>query len=141
MNSIVELTPDESEKACRDIAADLPEWFGISEANERYANGVKECLNLGYRTDGACMGMLSLEFQRDCHGQGLGKALLRQAEKVCKEKQIDSLSVEILSPKEKDANYLKTYDFYVKEGFKPLFELNTYSPEFLMIYMHKSILS
>ena len=51
---IAELTPCESEQACRDIITSLPEWFGIPEAYERYANGVKERLILGYFIDKVC---------------------------------------------------------------------------------------
>lgn len=39
-----------------------------------------------------------------------------------------------------DANYLKTYQFYEKTRFKPLFELNTYGPDFLMVYLQKTLL-
>jgi kynurenine formamidase/GNAT superfamily N-acetyltransferase len=151
-NLIVELTPYESEQACRDISANLPEWFGIPEANERYALGVKERLTFGYIIDKICLGMISLEFpfkntaniywmgvRRDSHNKGIGKALLRHAEIVCLERQVYSLSVETLSPKENDNHYLNTFKFYTKEGFKPLFELNTYGPEYLMVYLNKII--
>lgn len=151
-NLIVELTPDESEHTCKAISADLPEWFGIPEANERYANGVKSRLTFGYVIDSTCVGMLSLEFpfensaniywmgvKRNWHNKGIGKSLLRHAEMICRGRNVYSLSVETLSNKEKDKNYLKTFAFYLKEGFKPLFELNTYGPEYLMAYLNKII--
>lgn len=147
---IVELAPNESEKACRDISANLPEWFGIPEANERYAKGVKERLAFGYMINETCIGMICLEFpfenaaniywmgiRRDWHNKGIGKALLRHAEAICLERQVYSMSVETLSPKENDSGYLNTFKFYTKEGFKPLFELNTYGPEYLMVYLTK----
>jgi len=152
INLIVELTPYESEQACRAISADLPEWFGIPEANERYANGVKSRLTFGYVIDSMCVGILSLEFpfensaniywmgiKRDWHNKGIGKALIRYAEMICCGRNAYMLSVETLSPKEKDKNYLKTFEFYLKAGFKPLFELNTYGPEHLMAYLNKVI--
>lgn len=147
---IVVLTPNESEKACRDISSNLPEWFGIPEANERYAKGVRERFTLGYMISEVCIGMISLEFpfentaniywmgiRRDWHNKGIGKALLRHAEAICLERQVYSMSVETLSPKENDSSYLNTFKFYTKEGFKPLFELNTYGPEYLMVYLTK----
>ena len=149
-NIIVNLSPEESEKACRDISTNLPEWFGIPEANERYARGVRERLSFGYVVNEICIGMISLEFpfentaniywmgvRRDWHNKGVGKALMRHAESICVERQIYSMSVETLSPKEKNNGYLNTFKFYTKEGFKPLFELNTYSPEYLMVYLNK----
>jgi len=151
-NLIIELTPYESEQACRDISTDLLEWFGIPEANERYANGVKSRLTFGYVIDSICIGILSLEFpfentaniywmgvKKDWHHKGIGKALLSHAEMICREKNVYTLSVETLSPREKDKNYLKTFEFYLKEGFKPLFELNTYGPEYSMAYLNKVI--
>lgn len=151
-NFIFELTPDESEQACRDISANLPEWFGIPEANERYANGIRERLTFGYVINKACVGILSLEFpfentaniywmgvKRDWHHKGIGKALLNHVEMICINRQVHSLTVETLSAKENDSNYLKTLKFYLKEGFNPLFELNTYSPEYSMVYLNKII--
>lgn len=148
--SIVELTPNASEESCRAISANLPEWFGIPEANERYAEGVRERLSFGFMINEICIGMITLEFpfenaaniywmgvRRDWHHKGIGKALLRHAEAICFERQVYSISVETLSPKENDSGYLNTFKFYTKEGFKPLFELNTYSPEYLMVYLTK----
>lgn len=149
-NLIIQLSPSASEQACRDITATLPEWFGIPEANERYAKGVGERLSIGYRENGICIGLLTLEFpfpktaniywmgvKKEHHHRGIGQALLHHAESLCLEKDIHSLTVETLSPKEADINYLKTAEFYFKNHFKPLFELHTYGPEFAMIYLNK----
>lgn len=148
--TIIQLNPHEAEQACRQISATLPEWFGIPETNERYAHGVKERLSFGYLANGNCLGMLTLEFpfpktaqiywmgvRKDVLHQGIGKVLLRYAEMMCLERQVDSLSVETLSPKEEDSHYLKTFQFYLKQGFRPLFELNTYGPNDLMVYLNK----
>jgi kynurenine formamidase len=102
--------------------------------------------------DSTCVGILSLDFpfensaniywlgvKKNWHNKGIGKSLLRHAEMICRGRNIYSLSVETLSAKEKDKNYLKTFAFYLKEGFKPLFELNTYGPEYLMTYLNKII--
>lgn len=35
------LNARESEQACRELTLSLPEYFGIQEANERYAKGVR----------------------------------------------------------------------------------------------------
>ncbi len=59
--------------------------------------------------------------------------------KYCAENGCESITVETLSPKQNDPHYLKTYQFYEKSGFKPLFELSPYGPELLMCYMLKRI--
>lgn len=97
-----------------------------------------------------CVGMISLEFpfenaaniywmgvRKDWHHKGVGKVLLHHAEAICLERHVYSMSVETLSPKENDNGYLNTFKFYTKAGFKPLFELNTYGPEYLMVYLNK----
>lgn len=150
--SVIKLDPTSAEKACRDIASTLPEWFGIPEANERYAQGVRERLCLGYIINGECVGMLSLEFpfhdtasiywmgvKKGKHRKGVGSSLLRHAESYCLQNKYQTITVETLSPKEKNVSYLKTFAFYCGEGFRPLFELNTYGKEFLMVYLFKPL--
>lgn len=141
-----------AEKICRDIIDDLPEYFGIPKANERYAKGMLERISLAAKTNDEYIGLLTLEFpfnnnaniywmavKRAYQGKGIGNSLIKKAESYCHDKGYQSMTVETLSPKNSDKNYLKTYHFYEKSGFKPLFELNTYGPEFLMIYMQKSL--
>lgn len=151
MNEFIQiLSSTESEHVCRNISEDLSEWFGIPEANEKYAKGVKERLSFGYFVDESCVGMLSLEFpfknnaniywmavKKNWHHKGIGKALLNKAELICRERNIESITVETLSSKENDSYYLKTLNFYLKEGFKQLFELNTYGPSYTMVYLSK----
>lgn len=142
-----------AEETCRSITATLPEWFGIPEANDRYAIGVRERTSFGIAFDGHYVGMITIEFPfsnnaniywmgivKKYHGQGIGLTLLRHVEKFCREQHCQSLTVETLSSRENDANYLMTYQFYIKAGFQPLFELHTYGPDYLMVYLQKTIL-
>ncbi len=55
------------------------------------------------------------------------------------DKGATSLTVETLSTQESDKNYLKTYHFYEKSEFKPLFNLKPEGYEFTMVYMHKML--
>lgn len=148
--AITQLKSEESEKVCRDISATLPEWFGIPEANEKYAKGVKERLSFGFMENGDCLGMLTLEFpfpstanifwmgvKKGSQEKGIGEALLLEAEKICQLHNIYTLTLETLSPKEGDSYYLKTYHFYLNQGFRPLFELSTYGEDYLMAYLCK----
>jgi hypothetical protein len=49
----VETIPSElAEELCRKIIADLPEYFGLPEANEDYAIGVRSRINLATKVDG-----------------------------------------------------------------------------------------
>lgn len=144
------ISPGLAEKICRDITADLPEYFGIPEANERYAKGVLKRTSFATSHLNEYVGLITLEFpfpnnaniywmatKNAFQGKGIGSYLLKHAENYCLQKGSLSLTVETLSPKQKDENYLKSYQFYQKMGFKPLFELNTYGPDFLMIYLQK----
>lgn len=146
------LNASTSEQACRELTLSLPEYFGIQEANERYAKGVRELLTFGAKLNGTCVGLISLEMpfpnnaniywmavKKEYHGQGIGSSLLKYAETYCSKKQCTSMTVETLSPAEKDPNYIKTYTFYRRNGFEPLFELNTYGPDFKMVYLYKKL--
>ena len=134
------------------ITATLPEWFGIPEANTRYQQGMLSRVSFGAALKDKVIGMLTLEFpypdnaniywmavKKDYHGKKIGKKLLRVAENYCLEHAIPSLTVETSSPKQKDDNYQKTYQFYVKNGFRPLFEMCAYDQHNLMVYMQKPL--
>ena len=82
---IEELDSDTAEKACRSITATLPEWFGIPEANERYALGVKDRTSFGILINGQYVGMIAIEMPfpnnaniywmaiaKDYHRKGMG---------------------------------------------------------------------
>lgn len=148
---IEQIQPTIAEQLCRQLAVNLPEWFGIPTANERYAKGCLERVSFAAKEDNEFIGLITLEFpfsnnaniywmavNRNYHGKHIGSALLNAAEKYSFEKGYQSITVETLSPKQKDPHYLKTYHFYEKNGFKPLFELTPYGPENIMCYMYKS---
>lgn len=152
MQSLHLITPSQAETLCREIIAELPEWFGIPSANEHYAKGCLERTSFAVKTDQEYTGMLTLEFpfannanifwmgvKRAYQGHQVGTALLNAAIQHCTDKGISSLTVETLSPMQQDPNYLKTYHFYEKVGFKPLFELKPYGPDLLMCYMQLNI--
>ena len=148
--TIEAIEPAQASRVCRAITETLPEWFGIPEANARYEAGCLERTSFVAREDGQDVGLIVLEFpfpsncniywmgvRRDFHGKNIGMQLFQKSEEYCRKQGCTSMTVETLSQKEKDENYFKTYRFYEKAGFKPLFELNTYGPEFAMVYMGK----
>ncbi len=151
-HSIIQLEPAFAQESCQSITATLPAWFGQPSANERYASGVRERISFGVVAHEKCVGMVAIEFPfpnngnlywmavaREYHGQGVGRSLLAAAEEFVKKCGCQSLTVETLSPKEADENYLKTYNFYTQGGFLPLFELYTYGPDLRMVYLYKSL--
>jgi ribosomal protein S18 acetylase RimI-like enzyme len=146
------IKPSQAEQLCRQLTTNLPEWFGIPEANERYAKGCKERTSFAAKIGNDYIGMITLEFpfpnnaniywmavNRNYQGQNVGSELLLAAEKYCRDHGYQSMTVETLSLEQADLNYLKTYHFYEKFGFKPLFELNTYDPDHLMCYLYKAL--
>ena len=44
--TIENIIPTIAEELCRNITADLPEYFGLPEVNEHYAVGVRSRINL-----------------------------------------------------------------------------------------------
>jgi GNAT superfamily N-acetyltransferase len=150
MIEIVEVSPDKAEELCREITADLPEYFGLPDCNEAYANGVRSRLNLAATKDGQYIGLITLDFPYPNNGniywmavlrayqrQGVGRALLDAACRFAKHKGANTVSVETLSPKVSDENYFKTYQFYCAKGFDPLFHLKPKGYEWEMVYMIK----
>ena len=113
---------------------------------------MRDRISFAASIDDNYIGMITLEFpysnnaniywmavKKSHHGKNIGRKLLQKAENYCLEHGCSSMTVETLSPKQEDSHYLKTYSFYEKTGFKPLFEMYTYSPSNLMVYMHKNI--
>lgn len=145
---------DEAQALCREITADLPEYFGIPKANEHYAVGVLTRVNLAARYNDKFVGLLSLEFPyannaniywmgvlKHYHGSGIGTALLTKAQEFLSERGAKSITVETLAPSVCDQNYRKTYEFYSKSGFMPLFDLKPAGYDWNMVYMVKPYLA
>ncbi len=149
---IQKIDPVVAEKICRQLTAGLPEWFGIYDANERYAKGCLERTSFGAKLDNHIVGLIVLEFpfpnnaniywmavDKAYHHQGIGALLLEYAQNYCFSNKIYTMTVETLSQKHNDPYYLKTYQFYEHNGFKPLFELKPYGPDHIMCYLEKRI--
>jgi GNAT superfamily N-acetyltransferase len=151
---IKQISPDDAENLCRSIIKDLPEYFGLPECNEVYAKGVREHINFAVQHQGVFIGILSLAFPypqtgqiywmgilRQHQGKGLGRSLVHTAVQFAKQKGAKLLTVETLSKKVSDENYLKTYSFYETLGFQPLFDLRPEGYEWMMVYMALSLSS
>lgn len=152
MFHIVEISPDDAESLCRYITKDLPEYFGIPEANEHYAIGIRSRMNLAAKLDNNYVGLISLDFPypnnsnlywmgvlKHYQRQGIGKKLLFAAYNGAKKLGAKSMTVETVSPSESDENYLNTYKFYNNNGFQPLFNLMPKGYDWNMVYMVKEL--
>lgn len=135
---------------CRIITADLPEYFGIPDANEHYAAGVLKRINFAAQMADEIIGLISIDFPypnnaniywmgvlKNYHRSGVGKMLLNKAIEYALIQGAETMTVETLAPNECDENYLKTYKFYCANGFKPLFDLKPVGYEWNMVYMSK----
>ncbi|GAN26124.1 MULTISPECIES: GNAT family N-acetyltransferase [Legionella] len=152
MIQIEKITGELAKALCQKITAELPEYFGLPEANEHYAIGVTKRINFAAKKDDNYIGLISIDFpypnnaniywmavRRDFHRQGVGKQLIDEACHFAITQDAKTITVETLSPSESEENYLKTYLFYQSVGFKALFDLKPAGYEWNMAYMMKQL--
>lgn len=143
---------------CRLITKDLPDWFGLGEANEKYFEkaGLLPNIVLGDK-HGGNIGLLLYEHKYDdvlkkevidihwlailpdYHGKGGGSLLIEALEKHILNEQKTILTVETLDPEAGDPNYLKTFAFYKKHGFETYHHFS-YGEKTPMVKMQKTLL-
>jgi len=124
--------PAERSDLCREILVELPGWFGIPEAVDRYIQEVAALPTFGVGREG----FLSLKLHSDAaaeiyvmgvrpeaHRRGIGTALLEGAEAFLRERNVDYLQVKTLGPSHPSKHYAETRSFYAARGFRPLEEL------------------
>ena len=113
----------------------LPAWFGIEEAIVQYTADIDHVPTfLAYESD-EVMGFLSIKqhypksaevlvmgIRQNAHRQGMGRALMHQAQVWLKNQGVEYLQVKTLGPSRSDENYVKTKAFYLAMGFTPLEE-------------------
>jgi GNAT superfamily N-acetyltransferase len=120
---------------CEPILRSLPDWFGIEEAIVQYVAEIDRLPTfLAGDADGV-LGFVSLKqhnpysaevhvmgIMPEVHRQGVGRALIEQAQEWLKSQGVEYLQVKTLGPSHSDAGYAKTRAFYAAVGFKPLEE-------------------
>lgn len=62
MIQIDKITGDLAQSLCRAITKNLPEYFGIPEANEHYAIGVNTRTNFAAKDGDNTIGLISIDF-------------------------------------------------------------------------------
>lgn len=147
---VIPIETQEASKLHQTITEDLPEFFGLPEANQKYSQGIGQCHNLAISVGGEYVGMIVLNFPypnnasiywmgilKIAQGEGYGRLLIEEAEKIALQHGAKTLTVETLSPKVDNKLYLGTYQFYEACGFSPLFDLKPRGYKWDMVYMVK----
>ena len=122
---------------CGPILRELPEWFGIEAAIDRYEAEIDGLPTFLAYQAGKVMGFISLKqhypaaaevlvmgIRPEAHRQGMGRALMRRAEAWLKAQGVEYLQVKTLGPSHPDEGYARTRAFYQAMGFQPLEEFH-----------------
>jgi GNAT superfamily N-acetyltransferase len=125
----------ESGKAdiCRLVLDDLPNWFGIPEANAAYVAASESLPMFACRHGKETIGFVSLKphtpfavemyvlgVKRRFHRQGAGRVLVAAALQFARREGMRFLSAKTLAASHPDPHYAATRLFYEAVGFMPL---------------------
>jgi len=129
-----DMNPDEV-AACEAILRSLPDWFGIESSIVDYVRDLSVMETLVAEVDGDVVAFLTLkrhsEHAEEIHvmgvceehqGQGLGRALVADAERRLVARGCDFAQVKTLGPSHPDKGYAGTRAFYLRMGYVPLEE-------------------
>ncbi len=118
---------------CGKVLADLPDWFGIEEANRNYVEKSQSLPTFVARQGENPIGFMSLLIHgpqsaelyvlgvmRDFHRRGIGRRLLRASESFLKEQGVRFVQVKTLAAIADDPGYANTRQFYEAEGYVTL---------------------
>lgn len=144
---------EERSALCAAILADLPDWFGLPEANEDYRRGVRDKVCVEARLDGLSAGFLSLKRNNEHvleiyvmgvraaqHRRGIGAALVAEAERFAQREGFAYLEVKTLDESRESEEYRRTRLFYRKVGFLPFDVLeNEWGPDNPCLIMIKPL--
>ncbi|OQA23278.1 MAG: Mycothiol acetyltransferase [Chloroflexi bacterium ADurb.Bin360] len=118
---------------CEPILRALPDWFGVEEATRQYVREIEALPTLLALREEQALGFLTLKQHSpwvaelyvmgvfpQVHRQGIGHALVAQAEAVLRAQGIEFFQVKTLAPTHPDPGYARTRAFYEAQGFRPL---------------------
>ena len=135
MNSDIEISgPLQGQgQVCATILADVPEWFGIEEANRNYAKEAESLPTFVATMDNEPVEFMTLKTHapeaaelyvlavlKRYHRQGIGKLLLDASEAYLRSEGVRFLQVKTLAADADDENYAKTRRFYQGQGYVTL---------------------
>lgn len=118
---------------CENILGDLPDWFGIEEANRDYVAKAEKLPTFIAKIDQEIVGFMSLLIHSQesaelyvlgvmqaFHRKGIGKRLLNSSEAYLKDQGVKFVQVKTLAATADDPFYEKTRRFYEAEGYVTL---------------------
>ena len=114
---------------CEKVLSDLPDWFGIEEANKNYTKNAETLPTFIAKVESETVGFMSLLIHSPqsaelyvlgvlskYHRQGIGKKLLLASESL-KEQGVEFVQVKTLAVLAYDSNYEKTRALYEGDGY------------------------
>lgn len=140
--------PGERSRLCASILQELPEWFGIEEANAAYAREVVRLPTFTVGGDGFLVlkenapkaaEIYVMGVRPQNQGCGLGTALLGAAEEYLRARGVEYLQVKTLGPSRPSNAYRRTRGFYEARGFVALEELHGLWPDNPALIMVKRL--
>lgn len=118
---------------CAEVLSDIPEWFGIEEANKNYAEQAEILPTIVARSGEEAVGFMSVKIHsnesaelyvlgvlKKYHRQGIGQKMLDVSEAYLKSEGIHYVQVKTLAVQAGDPNYEKTRKFYLANGYVTL---------------------
>ena len=117
-------------QVCAIALADILEWFGIEEANQKYAEETEELPTFVAEINGDPVGFMALKIQspesaelyvlgvmKAYHRSGTGKLLLAASEDDLRSQAVRFLQVKTLADLSDDENYAQTRRFYEGQSY------------------------
>lgn len=131
---IVEITdPAYKTGLCHRVLSDLPQWFGIPEANLEYCSEVKKHRFMAVYHGESEVGFAAIKKNNafvaelfvmgilaQYHRMGFGRALVQFIVDDIRQKGFQYLEVKTLDESAKSEHYQRTRKFYLNQGFIPL---------------------
>jgi coenzyme F420-0:L-glutamate ligase / coenzyme F420-1:gamma-L-glutamate ligase len=135
LTDVVEIAePAERSRIAEAVLRDLPEWFGIEEANRAYIEAAARLPTFAVEPDVAFLCLKQhtpraaelyvMGVRREHHRRGIGRALVAAAEAWCRARGVRYLHVKTLGPSRPSRGYDATRTFYEALGFVALEELH-----------------
>jgi ribosomal protein S18 acetylase RimI-like enzyme len=131
-STIREITSRKGE-ICRDILAELPDWFGIAAAVDDYVRTVDTLPMFACVEADAVLGFVSIKphtrfaaeayvlgVRRAWHRRGIGRRLFAHAEAHLRQRGCVYVTIKTLAPERPDDAYAATRRFYEALGFLPV---------------------